>query len=222
MENEGSWEVQASNRIIAAWEMISVIMSFLMAEWIVRPFSSHDRITVAVPLAFAIILMVLSHRARGETSHTVGWRVDNFWPALRLLALPILCGTALIILAGFLSGGFASKKWTQGQWLLWLPVWALVQQYALQGFVNRRAQIIFGAGYRSVLVVALVFALLHLPNPWLTAATFIGGLLWAAVYQRVPNLPALAISHALISILLVWAVPNPVLGGLRVGIRYFV
>src|SRR5919108_848866 len=118
MENEGSWEVQVSNRIIAAWEMISVIMSFLMAEWIVRPFSSHDRITVAVPLAFAIILMVLSHRARGETSHTVGWRVDNFWPALRLLALPILCGTALIILAGFLSGGFASKKWMQGQWLL--------------------------------------------------------------------------------------------------------
>lgn len=221
MEQERPIEAESGNKIIAAWEIVSVVVSFLMAEWIVRPFSSHDKFTAVLPLALAVILMVASHRARGETLRDIGWRLDNFWPALRLLLLPTLCVAMLIFVAGFQTGGFGSDKWREWRWLLWLPVWGLVQQYALQGFVNRRAQIVFGTGYRSVLLVATIFALLHLPNPWLTIATFVSGVIWAAVYQRVPNLLALALSHAAMSLLLVWAIPTSVLGNLRVGLRYF-
>jgi membrane protease YdiL (CAAX protease family) len=221
MVQQRNRDLQIGSKTIAAWEIISVTLSFLMAEWIVRPFSSHDKVSVAAPLAAAIILMFISHRARGETLRAIGWRLDNFWPALRLLLLPLTAGAALILAAGFFARGFVSKKWLEGQWLLWLPIWGLVQQYALQGFVNRRAQIVFGAGIRSVLLVALVFALLHLPNPWLSIATFAGGIVSAAVYQRQPNLFALSLAHALMSLLLVFAVPNSILGGLRVGLRYF-
>jgi membrane protease YdiL (CAAX protease family) len=96
-----------------------------------------------------------------------------------------------------------------------------MQQYVLQGFINRRAQLALGPGWPSVLVVALVFALLHLPNPWLALATFAGGLVWAHVYQRAPNLPALALSHALTSMLLAASLPPALLRSLRVGIKYF-
>jgi membrane protease YdiL (CAAX protease family) len=221
MEQEHIAESKSGDRIIAAWEIVSVVMSFLMAEWVVRPFGSHDKFTAVLPLALAIILMVLSHRARGETLKSIGWRLDNFWPAVRLLILPTLGVAILIIIAGFLTAGFGSDKWREWRWLLWLPVWALVQQYALQGFVNRRAQIVLGSGYRSILLVAMVFALLHLPNPWLTIATFIGGAIWATVYQRFPNLFATALSHAVMSLLFVWAIPTSLLRSLRVGLRYF-
>jgi membrane protease YdiL (CAAX protease family) len=107
------------------------------------------------------------------------------------------------------------------EWVLWLPLWGLMQQYVLQGFINRRAQILFGRGWRSTLLVALIFALLHLPNPWLSVATFAGGLLWADVYQRAPNLPALALSHALMSMLLALSLPPTTINSLRVGIKYF-
>jgi membrane protease YdiL (CAAX protease family) len=222
MEKELAYTQPVSDRLIAGWEIVSVISSFLMAEWIIRPFGSRDKLVAAIPLGIALIVIILSHYARGETLRSLGWRFDNFWQAIRFLALPTLCMAAVIISAGWAIKGFGSNKWREWQWVAWLPLWALVQQYALQGFINRRAQIVFGTGYKSILAVAVVFAMLHLPNPWLTVGTFIGGGVWAATYQRFPNLFALSLCHGLMSWLLVLALPGSVLGGLRVGLRYFV
>ena len=210
-----------SNRLIAAWEIASVIISFMLAEWVVRPQAGESKLIGAVPLSLAFILMFLSHRARGLTARDAGWRLDNLFAAARLLIIPTIFGALLIILIGKLTGGFNSTKPQKWQWVLWLPLWALVQQYALQGFINARAQILWGRGWRSILLVACAFALLHLPNPWLTLATFAGGLVWAAIYQRAPNLFALALSHAMLSLLIVWALPASILNSLRVGFRYF-
>ncbi|MCA1849827.1 MAG: CPBP family intramembrane metalloprotease, partial [Acidobacteria bacterium] len=74
---------------------------------------------------------------------------------------------------------------------------------------------------RSVLLVALIFGALHLPNPWLTMATFVGGAVWAVVYQRAPNLYALALSHAIMTWVLVSTLPTQALQNLRVGFKYF-
>jgi len=214
-------QVAAADRLIALWEITSVTLSFLIAAWIVRPLGGGSNLIAAVPLSMAFVLMLVSHRVRKETMCNVGWRLDNFSAAMRLLILPMLGATMLIVIIGFYRGGFRSNKWLDWRWLLWLPVWGLIQQYSLQGFINRRAQLVFGRGYKSVLLVATIFAMLHLPNPFLTLATFLGGILWAVVYQRTPNLFALSVSHALISLLLVFALPNSVLNGLRVGFRYF-
>jgi membrane protease YdiL (CAAX protease family) len=219
--NDESHAYATLNRLIAAWEIASVTLSFLMAEWIIRPSGGSGKLIGALPLGIALILMFLSHRARGEGLRDIGWRLDNLWAASRFLLLPMLGGAILILLLGWLNGGFRSGKLQIWQWLLWLPVWGLIQQYSLQGFINRRAQIVWGKGYRSVLLVAVIFALLHLPNPWLTFATFVGGLFWAVVYQRTPNLIALALSHSLMSVLLVWSLPASILKSLRVGFRYF-
>jgi membrane protease YdiL (CAAX protease family) len=209
------------NRVVAAWEIASVTLSFLLVAWTVRPLAANSKLVGALPLALALGLMLVSHHARGESARTTGWRLDNFYAAARLLVLPIAAVGVLIFLTGRFYGHAHSEKVQQWQWVLWLPAWALVQQYALQGFINRRAQILWGRGWRSVLLVASVFAVLHLPNPWLTLITFAGGLLLAAVYQRVPNLLALALAHSLISLMLVWTLPAPLLKSLRIGFKYF-
>ncbi len=211
----------AGSKSLAAWEIASVTSSFLIVEWMIQPFAGNNPLPSAIPLGLAVGLILLSHRARGESARDVGWRTDNFVKAMRLLVLPMLALGALIVVVGWLSRGLRSDKLQMWQWVIWLPVWGLVQQYVLQGFINRRAQIIWGQGARSLLAVGFVFALLHLPNLWLSLATFVGGIAWAAVYQRVPNLPALALSHALMSLLLASSMPASMINSLRVGIRYF-
>ena len=216
-----AFEASGANRIIAGWEIASVTVSFLAAEWMILPFGTFAKMLGALPLLLGLITMIVSHRVRIESLRDIGLRFDNFGPAMRKLALPMTLSALVILMLGWSTGGFQSKKIQIWQWILWLPLWGFVQQYALQGFINRRTQILFGRGVLSSITVACLFALLHLPNPWLAVATFAGGFIWAQVYQDIPNLFALALSHGFMTLALVFALPSPILKGLRVGLRFF-
>lgn len=210
-----------SNRLIAGWEIASVLLSFLTVAWISQPFAAGRMLGTVVPLGLAFLFIFLSHRARKETAREIGWRLDNFFHAVRVLIIPMAAGAMVLSIIGWFTGGFHGQKFHHPVWIVWLPLWGLIQQYPLQGFFNRRAQIVFGKGWVSVALVALIFALLHLPNLWLSLATLVGGVLWAAVYQRVPNLFALGLSHGMMSAFLIWSIPAPMLHSLRVGFNYF-
>ena len=203
------------------WEIFSVLTSCLIAEWVVFSFAGRSKSIAAIPAALAIALMVLSYRERGETLPEIGFRVDNFVAAARLLLLPTVVAVALILMGSWLFSGsdFFVKPFRSR--FLFVPFWALFQQYALQGFINRRAQIVLGQGLKSVLLVAFLFSITHLPNPLLAGITFVGGLIWAAAYQRQPNLFALALSHSLASVTLALTVPRNLIDSLRVGFKYF-
>lgn len=215
------------SRALAAWEIASVVTTGLFAEWAVLANLGLSRAWLVVPFAFAFALTITSHRARRESVRDLGLRFDNFARALRVLAPLMLAGGLLLALWSWLWFG-ASPRASGGRgagfWIVfpvWGVAWGLMQQYILQAFVNRRAQVVFGAGWRSILTTALVFAALHLPNPWLAAATFIGGLVWAYAYQRAPNLFALALSHAAMTWVLIATFPTNSLNSLRVGFKYF-
>jgi len=142
-----------------------------------------------------------------------------------MLVPPMLLASLVLVTIGWYFGSLKTGDISFGLPLFWtgfgLFIWGLTQQYPLQAFINRRAQAIWGVSNRSVLFVAAIFALLHLPNFWLMLATCLGGLLWSFVYQRAPNLWALAISHAVMTAVLVLTVPYTALHSLRVGYNYF-
>jgi membrane protease YdiL (CAAX protease family) len=215
----------AEDRALAAWEIVAATTSALAAEWVVGTLAGRGRLLLLIPVTTAVALMLLSHRVRGESAREIGWRLDNFAEAARLLMPPMLAVSALLVGLGWYAGTLDFGRWEGGQSILGVPglslVWGVLQQYALQGFINRRAQVALGRGALSVLLVGLLFALFHLPNFWLMFATFAGGLLWAYVYQRAPNILAVGLSHSLMTWVMISSVPPGALHNLRVGFKYF-
>ncbi len=219
-------ETTISDRALAGWELISVVSSIVIGEWMFTTVAGLTKLIIAIPVVLALAVMILSHRARRESLRDLGFRFDNFLHALRLLAIPMVVAGLLCFIIGWRLGATINfLRWHSNRLLIIQLVlgfgWGLVQQYALQGFINRRAILVVGSGWRTILIVAAIFACLHLPNPALTVITLLGGVVWAAVYQRAPNLFALAISHSVMTWVVVSTLPPSILHHLRVGLSYF-
>lgn len=215
-----------SDRVLAAWEIVSLCSSIVIAEWMQASAVGFSKALTAVPVVLALFLMYVSHRMRNESLRDLGFRFDNFFRALYLLAVPVAAFALLCVIIGWrLGGGFNFFRWHPGRYLVLQLIvgflWGALQQYALQSFINRRAMICLGRGAASILLVAAIFGLFHMPNLWVAGLTLIGGVVWAAVYQRVPNIFALALSHAVMTWFVVSTLPPSVLRQLRVGIHYF-
>ena len=77
-------------RLIALWEIMSVLVSYLLAEWVILSFAGASKVVLGIPVALAMALMISSHRIRGESLKDIGFRTDNLLAAIKLVLLPRL------------------------------------------------------------------------------------------------------------------------------------
>jgi membrane protease YdiL (CAAX protease family) len=97
----------------------------------------------------------------------------------------------------------------------------MVQQYALQSFVNTRLKSVISNDYLVALIGAILFALVHLPNKWLAAFCFVAGYFLSFVFLQSPNLIALSICHGIWGTVLGDSLPYNIMHGMVVGTGYY-
>jgi membrane protease YdiL (CAAX protease family) len=193
---------------------IAITAIILGYQWVAAPLVSVRGPWVAVPVLVIIGLCIMHNRRTRE------WGFDGaaFWPALAWSAVltVILGGTLWAI-----GRSFGSPPRRDAPWLdfVYVVLWGGSQQFVLQTVMLREAQAT--AGRAAVIVAATLFAAFHLPNPFLVAVTFVGGLTWCWIYARHPNLVPLAVSHATATVIILMAFNPSVTGALRTGWRYF-
>lgn len=196
-------------------DIAAVFGLILAAIWIAPLLNASNRIGYALAIAAGTVALA-STIFRNDRCADLGLRFDNFFAALRLVAIPTLV-FALVIIA--IGAGCGSLHFGRRMFPLKLSryLWPFLQQYLMLGFLNRRLQDVFGNGRSSLIVTAIVFAGMHALNPTLMVATFLGGLIWAWTFQRQPNLFATTLSHVILGAVLGHSLPAWLLPNMKVG-----
>lgn len=213
-------ESHISLRTASLFEVLSVIVTVLIAVWIVVPLYPGNRLLIGLVAAGGLGLMIHSHRVRGEGVRELGFTSEHFWSAVRLLAAPTIGAMLLLFWIGYQYDGLRidDNIWRKA---LFLPLWGTLQQYILQGFIYRRMRTLTERRELAIVAAASLFALVHLPNPTLTVLTLVGGLYWTWVYERAPNLYAIGLSHGILSLTAMSTLPRWLLESLSVGFKHF-
>jgi membrane protease YdiL (CAAX protease family) len=202
--------------VLAAAEVALIMGVIFLIIWVVKPLGRAELDRSLRLLAGALLLG--SPWIHHDSLHRLGLRIDNFWPALAGV-LPIsLAAAGASILAGLFLNSIVPIRSVAIE-LAYYVAWATAQQFALQSVIFRRLEDMGLRGSAPIAAAAL-FSLVHAPNPGLVVLTFLGGLLWCSAFRRSPNLLAVALSHAVLAVVISSTLPPQVIGGYRIGPAY--
>jgi membrane protease YdiL (CAAX protease family) len=190
----------------------AIVGSVLLYVWALE--GHVPRTFVVVPGAI-VVLLTLWHDAR-HREWGLSWRalVPGLWRTFEV-TLPLVL---LILAAGALTGTLHDRRDFLGS-LGPLVIWGAAQQWVLQTVVLREAQSATSRR-RGIVVAALLFGAVHLPNPFLAPVTAGAALVWCAIYDRFPNIVPLALSHGLGTLAIRYAFDGDITGRLRIGASY--
>lgn len=190
----------------------AIVGSVLVYVWLAE--GKLPREAVLVPGAVVVILSVWHNLLHGEW----GFSRRALGPGLGYgLAITIPL-TLVIVGAGAALGTLHDRRDFLGS-LAPLVVWGGAQQWVCTTVVLREAQRATSRRH-GIIIAAMLFGVVHLPNPFLTAVTTGAGLVWCWLYDRYPNIIPLALSHGLGTLAILYAFDANITGRLRIGASY--
>jgi hypothetical protein len=168
------------------------------------------------------VWLTLSFLVHRDTPRTLGWRADNLAAATRRALLFFAAFAAGLLLLAAALGTIQPPPihlFSLRRLALYLA-FCLLQQVALQSFLNNRLLAVCSNRVISSLLAGIIFAAAHWPNPVLVPTTLLGGAAMAWLFARERNILPLVIGQALISSLLWMCFPVEWHHRMRVGSGY--
>ena len=189
----------------------SIVAIVLGYTWVIIPLFGVRRWLSVLPIVFVLILCMWRAVQIGEW----GLERSQFLPAFGWALLFTLPSLMVIYMTGGLLGSVHNRVqvWSD---FIYLIFWGGGQQFALQTVVLREIQQLVSPK-SAIGLAAVVFALLHFPNPFLTGVTLVAALGWCWIYSRHSNLLPLVLSHAVGTLGILHCFDTRLTGGMRVA-----
>lgn len=171
----------------------------------------------AAALVVLVMSVLFSHPRSRELG--IGWQglKGSAW-TIPLAA--VVCGGGLLIAYEFRTLSFLYGSQPIYWHSIFYVIWAIEQQFILNSFFYKRFESLLGDTTIAVLVTALLFSLVHIPNPVLVPATFLGGIFFVETFRRWRNIYPIAVAHAMFGLTLAMTVPDHWLRHMRVGLGF--
>jgi membrane protease YdiL (CAAX protease family) len=169
----------------------------------------------------AIIWVVLTVATPSHSRSELGLGLQGLRGTWWLLPLALAAAGTAVATAwwvGYLHPAFGRA--TQSSQYFAYALWALFQQFILQSYFFLRLERMLGSARLAVVACALLFSIMHLPNPFLVVTTFVAGLVLCELFRRHRNIYPLGLAHALWGLCLAVTLSSDVHHNMRVGLGY--
>lgn len=203
----------------SAWQVGIVLSSIYFYIWYLER-NSPEWLRAAffwgVCVGFPIYCIATDQKRFPEFS--LDW--ENFLQSLYILVwftvgAAIALGVLALLTQNFNYDGKFMMRFSE------YVFWAFLQQIGVQTFLTRRVYRALPKPHLAAFISATLFAMIHLPSPVLVLFCWIGGYFWCLSYIKAPNLYLIALSHGLLAVITLHAVPPLWLHGLRIGPGYW-
>jgi membrane protease YdiL (CAAX protease family) len=188
---------------------------------------------ILAPIALVATFLVVVVRRQSESRPTDGVRPEDspqenaplgfglrgLIPSLWILAAALALA-ALSMYAAAKAGTLHTLYKGDVRHVTGYILWTTYQQFLLQDYFMPRALRLLSSEAAGIAVTALLFALAHLPNLALTAATLVWGAVSCLLFRRYRNLYALGLAQGLLGLCFAVCVPDTLSHHLRVGLGY--
>ncbi len=169
------------------------------------------------PVVLLLTLLVVLARREGRDDLGLGWR--GLVPSLWILPAAIaLAGGSIFVAATF--GTLHPLYKADFAHISGYVLWTVYQQFLLQDYFMDRLLRLVSNESAAVMLAGVLFALAHLPNLVLTAATLVWGIGSCALFRRYRNLWMLGLAQGLLGLCFAVCVPDTLHHHLRVGLGY--
>ncbi|HKI83495.1 MAG TPA: CPBP family intramembrane glutamic endopeptidase [Candidatus Krumholzibacteria bacterium] len=225
LPDEGADARRTAERRRALWQLLLFPALFALV-WVFIPSGAWQPLHYVLVVFVALLLLALLVKEEGWRELLGG--AAGFSRSLRFLLWPTLLASAawilLVVLLNSHSQGGASEflpRWHSVMIsLLSYPLYALLQLSFFLAFAMGRLRVLGASARAQLLVPATLFALIHWPNAWIMGFAFLAILLWAVCYRRWRNLPAVALSMAVLATVVTQAPLENLTEHLRTGPGY--
>jgi membrane protease YdiL (CAAX protease family) len=212
-------------------DLLELILGYGLIVAILWTPEPLQRILAPIALVATFLVVVLRRRGNGRPSNRAGPEdalrnnvplgfgrgglVPSLWilpAALALAALSMFAAAKIGTLHSLYKGDFRH--------ITGYILWTTYQQFLLQDYFMPRALRLLSSEAAGIAVTAVLFALAHLPNLALTAATLVWGAVSCVLFRRYRNLYALGLTQGLLGLCFAVCVPDTLSHHLRVGLGY--